>query len=149
MTQIRATELANLDKIWHLRQTKLVDGLDEEDLAAVATTCKDRIYSKGETIFERGESAAHIYVLFRGCVRSSIGSLTGSARPWVMKPRGSPMTSSSRQSLRLPGARFVAIDARAGQLSLLEHALILVRHDLDEPRRAALPIRQDPMRDGG
>lgn len=80
MTQMRASDVANLDKIWHLRQTKLVKGLGDEDLQAVEEICKDEIYSKGEPIFESGEPADQVYILFRGCVRAAVGCETGKER---------------------------------------------------------------------
>ena len=80
MTQIRASEFANLDKIWHLRQTKLVEGLDDDDLRDMEEISKDRIYGKGEQIFARGESANQVYILFRGCVRAAVGSESGKER---------------------------------------------------------------------
>ena len=70
--QLRCEELASVDRIWHLKQSGLMEGLSLEDLNAVVSACKDRIYSKGEVIFDQGDPAELLYILNRGCVRISV-----------------------------------------------------------------------------
>jgi len=70
--QLRCEELVNVDRIWHLRQTGLVDGLSHSELNAIASAFEDRIYSKGELIFDQGDPADSLFILNRGCVRISI-----------------------------------------------------------------------------
>ncbi|HSR51333.1 MAG TPA: Crp/Fnr family transcriptional regulator [Acidobacteriota bacterium] len=69
-----------MDKLWHLKQCGLMENLGEEDIEAVAGICKDRLYAKGDTLFERGEPANFIYILFRGSVRSAVGDEGGKER---------------------------------------------------------------------
>lgn len=80
MNITQVTELENFDKIWHLKQARLMEGLSTTDLRAVAKICTDRLYSKEEVIFGRGEPATHIHILFRGCVRNSVGNRLGRER---------------------------------------------------------------------
>ena len=70
--QLRCEELASVDRIWHLRQSGLVDGLSLADLSSVVSACKDRIYAKGEVIFDQGDPADSLFILNRGCVRISL-----------------------------------------------------------------------------
>jgi len=49
-----------------------MEGLSLEDLNAVVSACKDRIYSKGEVVFDQGDPADSLYILNRGCVRISV-----------------------------------------------------------------------------
>jgi CRP/FNR family cyclic AMP-dependent transcriptional regulator len=72
--QLRCDELASVDRIWHLKQSGLMEGLSLEDLNAVVSACKDRIYSRGEVIFDQGDPADTLYILNRGCVRISVSS---------------------------------------------------------------------------
>ena len=53
--QVQCEELVSVDRVWHLRQTGLMDGLPLSDLDAVLSACIDRIYSKGEVIFDQGD----------------------------------------------------------------------------------------------
>lgn len=69
---LRLEELQGLDKIWHLRQAGLLRGLSPGDLAAFASLCSDRIYSKGEVIFHQDDAADSLFILNRGCVRVSV-----------------------------------------------------------------------------
>lgn len=70
--QLRCEDLASVDRIWHLKQSGLMEGLSLEDLNAVVSACKDRIYSRGEIIFDQGDPADTLYILNRGCVRISV-----------------------------------------------------------------------------
>ncbi len=70
--QLRCEKLVNVDRIWHLRQTGLVDGLSHSELNAIPSAFEDRIYSKGELIFDQGDPADSLFILNRGCVRISI-----------------------------------------------------------------------------
>lgn len=72
MARMEIEELDNVDRVWHLSQSGLVDGLSLVDLNAVASACKDRIYAKGEVIFDQGDFAHSLYILNRGCVRTSL-----------------------------------------------------------------------------
>lgn len=67
-------ELARADRIWHIRQTCLSEGLSPSDLEAVLSACTDRIYSKDEIIFHQGDPADSVFILNRGCVRISVTS---------------------------------------------------------------------------
>ncbi|HSR67354.1 MAG TPA: Crp/Fnr family transcriptional regulator [Acidobacteriota bacterium] len=69
-----------MDKLWHLKQCPLLEGLKDDDVTAVAGICKDRIFAKGDTLFERGQAANQIYIIFRGSVRSAVGSEGGKER---------------------------------------------------------------------
>lgn len=62
-------ELASVDRIWHLRQTRLIDGLSLADLNAIVSVCTDRIYPQGEMIFNQGDPADSLFILNRGCAR--------------------------------------------------------------------------------
>ena len=72
MPQPQFNDLASVDRIWHLRQTGLLDGLSLEDLNAIVSACEDRIYGKGEMIFNQGDSADGLFILNRGCVQISV-----------------------------------------------------------------------------
>ena len=72
--QLRCEELASVDRIWHLKQSGLMEGLSLEDLNAVVSACKDRIYSRGEVVFDQGDPADSLYILNRGCVRMSVSN---------------------------------------------------------------------------
>jgi len=65
-------ELANADRIWHLRQSGLMDGLALADLEAVLSGCTDQIYLQEEIIFDQGDPADSLFILNRGCVRISV-----------------------------------------------------------------------------
>ena len=69
--QVRCEELVSVDRVWHLRQTGLTDGLPLTDLNAVLSACIDRIYSKGEVIFDQGDPVDSLFILNRGCIRIS------------------------------------------------------------------------------
>lgn len=69
--QIRCEELVSVDRVWHLKRTGLMDGLPLSDLNAVLSACVDRIYSKGEIIFDQGDPADSLFILNRGCIRIS------------------------------------------------------------------------------
>ncbi|MCZ6878666.1 MAG: Crp/Fnr family transcriptional regulator [Acidobacteria bacterium] len=74
MAQVRCEELVSVDRVWHLRQSGLLDGLALSDLNAVLSSCRDRIYTKGEIIFDQGDPADSLFILNRGCVRISVVS---------------------------------------------------------------------------
>jgi len=69
---LRCEELANADRIWHLRQSGLMEGLAPAELEAVLSGCTDRIYLKEEIIFDQGDLADSLFILNRGCVRVSV-----------------------------------------------------------------------------
>lgn len=73
-------DFSRVDRIWHLRQSGLADGLTDSELKAVASICRDGIYEAGEPIFERGDAVDHLYILFRGSVRNSVGDANGQER---------------------------------------------------------------------
>ena len=77
MSRLRIDDPSNLDKVWHLQQASLMDGLAKSDVSAVASLCTDRFFNRKEVIYERGEVATQLYILFRGCVRSSVGNQAG------------------------------------------------------------------------
>ena len=72
--QVRCEELVSVDRVWHLRQSGLLDGLALSDLNAVLSACRDRIYPKGEIIFDQGDPADSLFILNRGYVRISVVS---------------------------------------------------------------------------
>ncbi len=74
MAQVRCEELVSVDRVWHLRQSGLFDGLVLSDLNAVLSACRDRIYTKGEIIFDDGDPADSLFILNRGYVRISVVS---------------------------------------------------------------------------
>lgn len=69
---VECEELRDADKLWHLRQSPLMEGLSFQDLTAVANLCSDRVYAKGEVIFHPGDSASVLFILNRGSVRVSM-----------------------------------------------------------------------------
>ena len=62
-------ELKNADKLWHLRQAALMEGLTSMDLEVFASICLDRIYPRGGVIFHQGDPADSLFILNRGYVR--------------------------------------------------------------------------------
>ena len=70
--QVRCKELENVDRIWHLRRTGLVDGISPSELSVIASVCEDRIYAKGAIIFDQGDPADSLFILNRGYVRIAI-----------------------------------------------------------------------------
>lgn len=70
--EVALNELANVDRIWHLRRARLLEGLSEDDLVAVSSVCRDQIYYKGDAIFLQGEPAHSVFILNRGCIRLSV-----------------------------------------------------------------------------
>jgi len=69
--QLRCEELVSVDRVWHLRRTGLMEGLPLSDLNAVLSACIDRIYSKGEVVFDQGDPTDSLFILNRGCIRIS------------------------------------------------------------------------------
>ncbi len=69
--QVRCEELVSVDRVWHLRQAGLMDGLPLSDLDAVLSACIDRVYSKGEVVFDQGDPVDSLFILNRGCIRIS------------------------------------------------------------------------------
>ena len=69
--QVRCEELVSVDRVWHLRQAGLMDGLPLSDLNAVLSACIDRVYSKGEVVFDQGDPVESLFILNRGCIRIS------------------------------------------------------------------------------
>ncbi len=69
--QVRCEELVSVDRVWHLRQAGLMDGLPLSDLDAVLSACVDRVYSKGEVVFDQGDPVDALFILNRGCIRIS------------------------------------------------------------------------------
>lgn len=74
---IEMDEIDNLDRMWHLRQASLMNGLDDDNIEEIAGVCEDRFFCRNDSIYEISDPATHLYILFRGCVRSSVGSRTG------------------------------------------------------------------------
>lgn len=72
IAHLHSEQLEAVDRIWHLRQTLLLEGLSVSDLNAIASVCRDRIYSKGEVIFHQGDPVEFLYILNRGFVRVSL-----------------------------------------------------------------------------
>jgi len=66
--------IGKADKIWHLSQAALVKGLSTADLQMISRLSKDRVFSRGEVIFEPGKKAESLYFLNRGSVRLSMSS---------------------------------------------------------------------------
>ncbi len=48
--RVQVEELKNADKLCHLRQAALMEGLTSMDLEVIASICLDRIYRRGEVI---------------------------------------------------------------------------------------------------
>ena len=69
--QVRCEELVSVDRVWHLRQAGLMDGLPLSDLNAVLSACIDRVYAKGEVVFDQGDPVDSLFILNRGCIRIS------------------------------------------------------------------------------
>ncbi len=69
--QVRSEELVSVDRVWHLRQAGLMDGLPLSDLNAVLSACIDRVYAKGEVVFDQGDPVDSLFILNRGCIRIS------------------------------------------------------------------------------
>jgi len=55
-----------------LSQTTLFGGLDDDDLAACAGAFKEKQFTKGQTLFLRGDSGDHLYLVEIGRIRLAI-----------------------------------------------------------------------------
>jgi len=65
------------DRIWHLQQSSLLEGLSLSDIYALASVCRDNVYPKGEIIFDEDDSADSLFILNRGSVRLSLVNSDG------------------------------------------------------------------------
>lgn len=70
------------DRIWHLTQTGLTEGLSPPEVNRIASVCWDRIFSEEEVIFDQGDPAQSLFILNRGYVR--ISSVNGSDRERIL-----------------------------------------------------------------
>jgi CRP-like cAMP-binding protein len=57
-----------MDTIDMLRQTALVEGLSNEELAAIAPVCQERQFGQGEEIFGEASKGTELYIVCRGRV---------------------------------------------------------------------------------
>lgn len=79
---VQSGQLANADRVWHLKQAALAAELPAEELHLIGRACFDRIYPKGGVIFREGDPIQHLFILNRGYVQLS---LRGTApRPKVL-----------------------------------------------------------------
>jgi len=71
-TQELFQSIGKADKIWHLGQASLLSGLSGGELLRISGLFKDQIHTRGEIIFDQGDSPAALYLLNRGSVRLSM-----------------------------------------------------------------------------
>ena len=100
-------ELKSADKLWHLKQSPLMQGLSFRMLATTASLCSDRIYAKAEVIFKRGDPSDALYILNRGSVRLSLSSPNGKEKIVALLRNGDVFGEEilSPSEERLVGAR--------------------------------------------
>jgi CRP/FNR family transcriptional regulator len=72
-----ASPLKNVDRLWHLQKTGLTEGLSLRDIHMMATSCKDLLLKKNETIYHQGSEATGLYILNRGTVRHTLTTPNG------------------------------------------------------------------------
>lgn len=56
----------------HLRKVELFNGLSDDELLQVATTCKGRRQTAGSIVFKEGDDGDDMMVILEGCVRISL-----------------------------------------------------------------------------
>ena len=69
--------LKNVDRIWHLQQTGLTEGLSLGDVRTLAGCCRDQLLNKNETVYSQGDQADEFYILNRGTFRLMVNSPSG------------------------------------------------------------------------
>lgn len=72
-----AQQLAGTNKIWHLKQTALLDGLSAEELERISSLSHDEVFPPSVVIFEQSDPADLLYFLNRGTVRLAIKNADG------------------------------------------------------------------------
>lgn len=72
--------LEKADKVWHLQQSRLVEGLSAQEVQTLAASCINRIYQTGEVIFHQGDPAHELFIINRGTVCLSVGTPDGSKK---------------------------------------------------------------------
>lgn len=79
MTNQRAVseELARADKLWHLEQASLMEGLSPSELLLISNLSQDRIYSEGEVIYDQEDAAEALFFLNRGSIRLAVRNSDG------------------------------------------------------------------------
>ena len=60
--------LLTVEKVLFLKSAPLFAGLESEELAALAEIALEQEYQPGETMFDQGQKAHHLYVIVRGKV---------------------------------------------------------------------------------
>jgi CRP-like cAMP-binding protein len=56
-----------------LKKAQIFMGLSQDELGKIATLCKQRAYSLGETILSEGESSRELFIIEQGMVEVSVG----------------------------------------------------------------------------
>lgn len=69
--------LENADRLWHLKQSGLMEGLSLSELRQVAAHCTDLVYKRNKVVFNEGSKADYLAILNRGSIRLLVGSATG------------------------------------------------------------------------
>ena len=70
-------QLARADKLWHLEQAGLMEGLSPSELLLVSNLSQDRIYSQGEVIYDQEDPSNALYFLNRGAIRLAVKNTDG------------------------------------------------------------------------
>lgn len=91
--------LDTADRLWHLRQAPLLEGLSLVDLTAVAHVGFERLYHKGAVIFHRGDPADSLFILNRGCVRVSLFQADGREKILEILKKGDVFEKERRAEL--------------------------------------------------
>ena len=69
--------LKNVDRIWHLQQTGLTEGLSLLEIHKLAGSCRDQLLNKNQTLYSQGDIADQFYILNRGTVRLMVNTPSG------------------------------------------------------------------------
>ncbi len=60
--------LNHADRLWHLQQTGLTDGLSLRELHQVASACSDMLFEKGRAVYQQGDEGDCLYLVNRGAM---------------------------------------------------------------------------------
>jgi len=134
--QVQLTELANADKIWHLQQGILMEGLSLRELHAAAAVAEDLIFNRGEIIFRQGDPADAFYFLNRGTARAFVSTATGREKIVGVHSNGDLLGEDSVEEDALH--QYQAVAHQESWFSLLPREPFMVL--IDEIPRLALNL---------
>ena len=72
--------ISDIDTMLLLRRVPLFAELDPEDLQRIASTCRERVYPKGEALMREGDIGSELFVIVDGTVRVVRTEADGSER---------------------------------------------------------------------